>query len=307
MRPSSVGQTIHEAMGHVMRDIHLSVVMPAFNEAALIERTLRETVAALGCVGELEIVVVDDGSVDGTADIAEEFAKDSPVRVRVMRLPRNRGKGYALNAGARLTGGDLVAFLDADLDLHPQQLLDLLDVMSRSGADVVIGSKLHPGSKVKCPPLRRFLSVGYFWMVRALFGLPIHDTQTGIKLFRAHVLDVVVPRLLVRRLAFDLEMLAVANRFGFVIAEAPVELDFQRSVGRINLRDAARVFVDTLAVFYRLKLRRWYDSPRPSSPDTSPANGSLTHARGSNKPMRSPALTTGARADGPPPASTARG
>lgn len=295
------------AMGHVMRDIHLSVVMPAFNEAGFIERTLRETVAALRCVGELEIVVVDDGSVDGTADIAEEFAQSSPVRMWVMRLPGNRGKGHALNAGVRLTRGDLVAFLDADLDLHPRQLLDLIDVMNRSGADVVIGSKLHPGSKVKCPPLRRFLSVGYFWIVRVLFGLPIHDTQTGIKLFRAHVLDVVVPRLLVKRLAFDLEMLAVANRFGFVIAEAPVELDFQRSVGRINLRDAARVFVDTLAVFYRLKLRKWYDSPHPSSPDIASVSGPFLRARGSDTPTQSPALTAGARAEGPPPASTARG
>ncbi len=295
------------AMGHVMRDIHLSVVMPAFNEAGFIERTLRETVAALRCVGELEIVVVDDGSVDGTADIAEEFAQSSPVRMWVMRLPGNRGKGHALNAGVRLTRGDLVAFLDADLDLHPRQLLDLIDVMNRSGADVVIGSKLHPGSKVKCPPLRRFLSVGYFWIVRVLFGLPIHDTQTGIKLFRAHVLDVVVPRLLVKRLAFDLEMLAVANRFGFVIAEAPVELDFQRSVGRINLRDAARVFVDTLAVFYRLKLRKWYDSPHPSSPDIASVSGPFFRARGSDTPTQSPALTAGARAEGPPPASTARG
>ncbi len=149
---------------------------------------------------------MDDGSVDGTADIAEEFAQSSPVRMWVMRLPGNRGKGHALNAGVRLTRGDLVAFLDADLDLHPRQLLDLIDVMNRSGTDVVIGSKLHPGSKVKCPPLRRFLSVGYFWIVRVLFGLPIHDTQTGIKLFRAHVLDVVVPRLLVKRLAFDREV-----------------------------------------------------------------------------------------------------
>jgi hypothetical protein len=126
---------------------------------------------------------------------------------------------------------------------------------------VVIGSKFHPESRVEYPRLRRIYSFIYFLLVRALFGLPVRDTQTGIKLFKREVLEHVLPRVLVKRFAFDLELLANAHHFGYKITEAPVEVNFKRVCSRLRLPAVWNVFLDTLAIFYRMRIVRYYDRP----------------------------------------------
>ncbi|MBV9233396.1 MAG: glycosyltransferase family 2 protein [Candidatus Eremiobacteraeota bacterium] len=250
----------------------LSILMPAYNEASSIAENVCETVETMQALGvDFEIVVIDDGSMDGTHAAASGALARWPGHVRIVRCARNEGKGHALICGASYARGDHVAFLDADMDLHPEQLADFFDVMRESDADVVIGSKFHPRSKVDYPRLRRLYSFGYFMLVRALFGLPVRDTQTGIKLFRRKVLDHVLPRVLVKRFAFDLELLANAHHFGYRIAEAPVKLNFQRVCSRLRLPAVMKVFVDTLAIFYRMRILHYYDRPshRPSRADFS--------------------------------------
>jgi len=244
----------------------VSVVMPAYNEARHIVGNMRETITTMHRLGlPFEIVVVDDGSKDQTHAELLRHRAGMGENVTVVRYRENAGKGNALMCGFQYTSGDVVAFLDADMDLHPRQLSVLFGVMRARGADVVIGSKRHPHSDVNYPWIRKIWSTGYALLVGVLFGLPLRDTQTGLKVFRSEVLRAVFPRIVAKRFAFDVEVLVTAHHLGYTICDAPVTLRFKRgSFGRVNLGDVWRVFVDTLAIFYRMRILRYYDRPTPT-------------------------------------------
>jgi glycosyltransferase involved in cell wall biosynthesis len=237
----------------------ISVVIPAFNEAARVERCLAETVEVLeGLHVPYEVILVDDGSEDETVELARATAEQLP-RVRVIGHEVNMGKGSALVRGASAALGDLVLFVDADLEVHPRQLELLWETLEREHADVVIGSKLHRESRIEYPLQRRILSLGYYALVRLLFRLPVHDTQTGLKLYRREVLAHVAPRLVVKRFAHDLEVLVNVNRLGYAIVEAPVVVTRQRPFPRIGAREIWRVALDTAAIWYRTYVTRYYE------------------------------------------------
>lgn len=243
----------------------VSVVIPAFNEAAHIERTIAETVAAMEELGQpFEVIVVDDGSDDGTAELVSELALGLP-RVRVVGHDVNLGKGSALIRGAVAAVGELVLFVDADLDVHPRQFALLYEELEARSLDVAIGSKLHPGSQIEYTPYRRFLSIGYYLLVRLLFRLPVRDTQTGLKLYRAEALRRVIPRLVVKRFAHDLETLVVLRRLGYRIGEVPVVVTRSRPFHRIGAGDIRNVAQDTAAIWYRRYLLRHYDEVGPEA------------------------------------------
>jgi glycosyltransferase involved in cell wall biosynthesis len=248
--------------GQRARAVHdglISVVIPAYNEAPMVTRCLHETVRALDQLGfTYEVILVDDGSEDGTLELARASA-DALPRVRAIGHEVNLGKGSALMRGALAALGDLVLFVDADLEVHPNQLAVLYEAFARENADVVIGSKLHRDSIVDVPRARRLLTIAYYVLVRALFWLPVHDTQTGLKLFRREVLWRVLPRLLVKRFAHDLEVLVNVHRLGYKIVEVPVLVTRTRPFPRIDKRDAWFIGVDTAAIWYRTYIRRWYD------------------------------------------------
>jgi glycosyltransferase involved in cell wall biosynthesis len=231
----------------------LSVVIPAYNEEEVILATLQEVEESLSGL-DYEIVVVDDGSTDSTY---EKIAKHESDRIKVVRQEENRGKGYALVHGFSFTSGELIAFIDADGDLPPRQIFDYVQYMRDSGADVVVGSKRHPLSKVDYPLKRRILSGCYQLLNNVLFRINVTDTQVGLKLFKREVLEKVLPRVLVKKYAFDLELLVVADHLGYKITEAPIELNFHNS-SNINWRDIWHIFVDTCAIFYRLKILKYY-------------------------------------------------
>jgi hypothetical protein len=183
---------------------------------------------------------------------------DDP-RVRALRYDRNMGKGYALRTGTAAATGRWVAWIDSDLDLDPTRIGDFLDRARREELDVVVGSKRHPDSEVAYPTRRRVYSWLYQQLVRLMFQLDVRDTQVGMKLFRREVLDEVMPVVLVKRYAFDLEVLAVARSFGFRrITEAPIRLDWQFTASGVDPRAIAHALWDTAAVFYRLRLLRFY-------------------------------------------------
>jgi len=254
----------------------LSILMPAYNEANSIAENVCETVEVMHALGiDFEIVVIDDGSMDGTHAAASNALRTWPDHVRVVRCKQNEGKGNALICGACYSRGDYVAFLDADMDLHPEQLAGFFEIMRARDADAVIGSKFHPESKLDYPPMRRIYSYIYYMLVRALFGLPVRDTQTGIKLFKRPVLEHVLPRILVKRFAFDLELLANVHHFGYRIVEAPITVNFKRVCSRLRFPAIWNVFQDTLAIFYRMRILRYYDRPR--------ARMSLDRAAGSHE------------------------
>ena len=176
------------------------------------------------------------------------------------------GKGHAVRFGMAKAKGEIVAFMDVGLDINPNALSMLLEHFEWYNADIIVGSKRHPASKVEYPWQRRVLSFGYQVLVRVLFGLRVRDTQVGIKFFRREVLEKTLPRLLVKEFAFDVEMLSVANYLGFTrIFEAPVETktDFKVASTIISkgfIKTVWGVFIDTMAVFYRLRILHYYDS-----------------------------------------------
>jgi dolichol-phosphate mannosyltransferase len=133
--------------------------------------------------------------------------------------------------------------------------------MQLDDADIVIGSKFHPNSKIQYPVLRRFVSLGYYYLVKILFGLPVHDTQTGLKLFKSEVLKKVLPRILVKEFAFDIEVLVNAHRLGYKIVEAPISLNHSWS-SSVDFVAIWKIFQDTMAVFYRTYILRYYNNPR---------------------------------------------
>jgi len=238
----------------------VSIIMPAYNEASWIKSSIEETARTFnefGCAWEL--VVMDDGSSDDTYEKALELLEKYPQQLIVKKNPYNLGKGRAIKKALRYISGDYVVFLDADMDLPPIQIQTLFDIMRLDCADIVIGSKLHPNSIVNYPASRRVVSFVYYLLVRLLFNLPCHDTQTGLKLFKAEVLRNVFPRILVKKFAFDLEVLVNAHHLGYKITEAPIVLNPQRRYGRIGLRAIFTTSWDTLAVFYRMHILKYYD------------------------------------------------
>jgi glycosyltransferase involved in cell wall biosynthesis len=237
----------------------VSLVMPTYNEAGHLAAHVAETLAAIDEIGcRHELIIVDDGSGDDTRGIAREAAA-ADRRVVVVTLDENMGKGFALVHGARAASGDLILCVDADLEVHPRQLSILYETLVRERADVVIGSKLHPRARIEYPAKRRILSLGYYALVRVLFGLPVRDTQTGLKLYKREALDRTLPRLVVKRFAHDLEVLVNVHRLGYRIAEAPVVVTRERDYPRIGGRDVRQIAQDTLAIWYRTYILHYYD------------------------------------------------
>ncbi len=235
----------------------LTLIVPTYNGAPYIAGNLRHITRTLEAIGApFEVLVVSDGSTDGTVAAAE--ASEDP-RVRVLRYEQNRGKGYAICFGVPQARGRLVGWLDADLDIDPQAIVDAVQHMKTAPLDAVIGSKRHPHSRVDYPLTRRFFSWGFQVLVRLLFRVNVRDTQVGAKVFRREMLESVAPLLLIKQYAFDLEMLAVGAEFGFDrIEEIPIRLGYKFTGTGVNSQAVQRMFVDTLAIAYRIHVRHWY-------------------------------------------------
>jgi glycosyltransferase involved in cell wall biosynthesis len=199
-----------------------------------------------------QVIVVDDGSDDGTYEQAQGAATGVP-RSLVVRHHLNRGKGAALQTGTAVAEGSTVIFLDGDLDLPPTQLPGLLQVFVESNADVLVGAK-QPGMKGGGYPWkRRALSRLFSFVTRTLFRLPVEETQTGLKIFKRPVLETVFADLAIYGYAFDLELLVRAHRAGARIIQTPVELKIGASSTPLRLstlwemgRDTIRIFVWSL-------------------------------------------------------------
>lgn len=240
----------------------ISIIVPAYKQ----ERTIRDDISRIQRVMQelrydYEIIVVIDGMIDHTFDEAKRSASRN---VHVVGYKYNKGKGHALRFGIARSRGDIIAFIDSGMDLNPNGISMLLEHFEWYDADIVVGSKWHPVSKVNYPLLRKIISRGYGVLVKVLFGLRVSDTQLGLKVFKREALEKVLPRLLVKRYAIDIEVLAVADRLGYTrIFEAPIELDWSdvvsSSVSANLLGSIWDVFLDTLAVFYRLRIKKYYD------------------------------------------------
>lgn len=242
----------------------ISIIVPAFKQENTIVKDLNKIRAVLGKLRyPAELICVVDGRLDKTFERASRFARKHS-EVKVIGYDTNKGKGYAVRFGMAESRGDVIGFIDAGMDLNPNGLGMLLEHFEWYNADIIVGSKRHPVSKVDYPWQRKILSFGYQMLVFFLFGLKVRDTQVGMKFFKRRVLEKVMPRLLVKTYAFDVEILAVAQFLGFKrIYEAPVEikLDFGGAsiiTSQRLLKTILLMLKDTLAVFYRLKVLNYY-------------------------------------------------
>jgi dolichyl-phosphate beta-glucosyltransferase len=200
--------------------VDLSVVIPAYNEGRRLEATLRRIVGFLeNREGTFEVIVVDDGSADRTAEVAENF--EGPVYL--LRLARNRGKGAALRHGVVASSGAAVLLTDADLSTPIEEVEKLAPYLARS--ELVLGSRAVAGADIqeRQSRHRELLGKTFNLFIRCLGAGPIRDTQCGFKLIRGEVARELFPLLRIDRFAYDVELVFEARRKGYRIAEVGVE------------------------------------------------------------------------------------
>lgn len=247
-----------------MKEIKLlSLIVPAYKQEKTIVKDIQNLDKVLSSLRfKYEIIVVVDGFLDKTFEIINK-QKSKIKNLKVLGYEKNHGKGYAVKYGMLKAQGDIIGFIDAGMDLDPSEISIILDTMNWNNADIVIGSKLHPESKVKYPPARKILSWGYRTFTHLLFGFKVKDTQVGLKFFKKKVAKEVFSRILIKSFAFDVEVLAVAYSRGYKkIYESPIKLNFSgiSSINSLNFWKVIFLMLwDTFAVFYRLKILHYYD------------------------------------------------
>ena len=251
-------------------ELDVTVVMPYHNPGDLLHATVERTVEVLRATGaSFEVVTVSDGSTDGSDRSLDDVAPDVVTHVV---LPTRGGKGRAVRAGLERGRGRYLGFIDADGDIPPELLGEFVEVVRAHHPDVVLGSKRHRDSQVVYPPPRRLYSWGYQQLVRLLFHLDVRDTQAGIKLVRRDVLVDVLPSMVEQGYAFDLELLVVARLRGYRhLVEAPLRIG-RRFTSTVSPRAVAEMLRDTLAIWWRLRVRHSYGPPK-RSPGSNPVAG----------------------------------
>ncbi len=231
----------------------LSIVIPAFNEASRLGPTLRRVVDYLRQQGaEYEVLVVDDGSTDGTAEVAAEFAQEG---VRLLRQEVNRGKGAVLRVGVLASQGREVLLLDADLSTPIEELEKLRPRLAE--AELVLGSRSVAGSDIvqHQPYYRELMGRTFNLIIRALGVRGLRDTQCGFKLLDGAVARQLFSELTIQRFAYDVELVWLARRHGYRVREVGVRWADSPS-SRVNpMTDSFRMFWDVLALRWR-DLRR---------------------------------------------------
>lgn len=236
----------------------VSILVPVYNMEKNIERNINILTEKISpFISNFEIIISDDGSEDNSKNVIEKICNENKNIIGVYSK-ENHGKGNALKRACEIANGKYIIFCDGDMEIDPSQLENFFDIMHKENADIVIGSKRHKNSVVNYSNVRKLISFVYFMFVKIFFHLPIQDTQTGLKLFKREAIINVFPRILVKAFAYDLEVLVACNSNGKKIASAPVIVNPNRHFGFIKLSVLWKTFIDTLAIFYRLNIVKFY-------------------------------------------------
>jgi glycosyltransferase involved in cell wall biosynthesis len=224
----------------------LSIIIPAYNERARLPGTLQRVNDYMQGAGwsDWEIVVVDDGSSDGTAEVACK-ARGANPRVRVLKYAANRGKGYAVRYGMLNSKMDWRLLTDADLSAPIEELEKLWNAVKDASAEVAIGSRALDRSLIGVHQtgFRETAGKMFNFVMQMCIGLPIRDTQCGFKLFRGDVAEAVFTRQQIERFGFDVEALFVAHKLGYRIAEIPVRWNHVEG-SKVGMLNGAQSFAD---------------------------------------------------------------
>lgn len=239
----------------------LSLIIPVYKQEKIIIRNIRQIKQVLDSIRhDYEIIVVFDGLIDQSHNKVKQA---NIPKVKTISYIKNQGKSHAIKIGMKKAKGDYVMFIDSGMEIDPNSISMLLEHMEWYKADIIVGSKRHPASQVIYSKTRKLLSEGYFYIVKFLFGIKVRDTQAGIKIFRKDVLEKILPRLVEKKFAGDLEMLVVAKTIGFNrIFEAPIKLDYKLGsfTSAATLEAIYNITKDTLAIWYRKNILRYYNN-----------------------------------------------
>jgi len=252
-----------------MASPQLSIVIPAYNEGARIERTLDRVMSCVEQQGwDAEVLVVDDGSVDETAAIIARWMETHP-RLHLVKNEGNRGKGYSVRNGLLQAAGDVVMFTDADLSA-PMEEAELLLAAIADGADVAIGSRWMDKTRqtIHQPLYRRFFGRCFNWVTRTVMGLPFKDTQCGFKAFRRPAAQVIFRLQRIERWGFDPEILFIARKLGYQIREVPVTWGHDERSRMSYLKDGMKM-LEEMAVIRANSIAGRYDEDIAALKDTS--------------------------------------
>jgi glycosyltransferase involved in cell wall biosynthesis len=246
----------------------LSIVIPAYNEAARLPDTLAR-VDSYFSGRHIEIIVVDDGSSDGTADLARRGVPGGAVPI-VIAFPENRGKGAAVRAGVLASTGEAVLYMDADLATDISSLDEFLKLLEDH--DVVVGSRAVPGATVHNTTwLRTVMGRTFNGMVRLLTRLEVHDSQCGYKAFRGDAARLVFSLSTVDGFAFDPEVLMIGRALGLTITEVPVDWTAVEGSSVRPLRDSLVTGLTLLRVVRRVRPERIRERARALGWSRAPA------------------------------------
>ena len=241
------------------RTPELSIIIPAYNEEKRLSRTVtrirdyfasHNAVAGGFLIGDVEIIVVDDGSTDGTANVVEDLARQMP-ELRLVRNQGNRGKGFSVKHGMLEARGRIALFTDADLSSPIEESGKLFTALA-AGNDVAIGSRALDRSliAVRQSRFREIAGMIFNGFVRVITGLPFHDTQCGFKAFVRDRIRIVFEQQRIERFGFDPEILFIAKRHGLRCVEVPVRWAHDEGT-------KVHVFRDSLLMFGDLVVIRW--------------------------------------------------
>ncbi len=252
----------------------LSIVIPAFNESARIGPALKQVLACVhGRKWPAEVIVVNDGSRDSTAEIVREIAANDPV-VRLIENPENRGKGFSVRNGMLHASGDVMMFTDADLS-SPIEEAERLFAAIREGADIAIGSRwLDKGRQTKHQPLYRQMFGRCFNAVtRLIMGLPFADTQCGFKAFRRDAAYTVFQLQRIERWGFDPELLFIALKRGYQVREVAVTWGHDERSRLSYLKDGVKMLEELVYIRWNAFIGVYSRDVSGFQPDLPPMKG----------------------------------
>jgi glycosyltransferase involved in cell wall biosynthesis len=236
-----------------LKDITYSIVIPAYNEGARLGATLEKVLKYVREQGwNAEVIVVNDGSRDHTAELVRGFAKKDPM-LRLVENPDNRGKGFSVRNGMLNARGEVIVFSDADLSSPIEEMPKLLAALG-AGADIAIGSRwLRAELQTQRQSLHRQVFGRVFnLLLKIILGLRFKDTQCGFKAFTRQATQTILPLQRIERWGFDPEILFLAGKFGFRVEEVPVLWGHSGDTRIHPLLDGARMFQEMVRI-------RWYD------------------------------------------------
>jgi len=237
----------------------LSVIIPMYNEKTVIAssiRTLTQVLEEKAASSGYEIIISDDGSTDGCGDVARECARSLDLRhgtVRVITAEKNAGKGAAVRMGMAAAEGDILLFTDSDLAYGCDCIVSMANALENSGSDILIGSRaIHPEGYAGYTFLRKLASRMFLKLLALGAGFSHTDSQCGIKAFRKDAAKRIFANCTVNGWAFDFEVLMIASKMGYSVAEYPVTVINHRE-SKINLvRDAVRMMKDVRRIRKRI-------------------------------------------------------